>query len=211
MFGRAVIAVFFSIAIAQLIGLTLTAREEFPVMFPNVVSIDKHCTGFIVPGNYVVTARHCVREELASDGLLRPTVYFFDGMSTNFDIVAVGSGEDNHDWAVLRGDTRGILPFEISPQLPKQGDRCAHVGYGGGSPRQLALPCIVTHSNEDQGYIGVSSNAIGGDSGSPIFNLQTGVVFGIVVRSAFPIPHSQAVPILEAMVAMEKNYANPFR
>lgn len=187
------ITITFFLMVAVVFGIGAANRHEIPSLFQNVVSIENHCTGFIMPNNLVFTAKHCVVENEAVNGPV--SVYFFDGLMGSFRIVATGAEMDSRDWAILAGDTRGIEPFQFKRTPLKDGTACGHVGHGGGSPRQLGILCNVIKAKDQDGYIYLSDSSIGGDSGSPVFDLDTFEVFGIIVRSAYPMPKGYAVDI----------------
>lgn len=160
------------------------------------------CSGFIGFPNVVITAAHCI------DGVEDvQQVRFYDGLKGDFKVIKIGE-PDHTDFALLLGDTRGIDPLPLAKKPPAYGERCYSIGHGGGNPKQMLLPCetrpplpIPWHR-----YVGLHSNIIGGDSGSFVAN-EEDEVFGIIVRSSFPVPVALAVKIRYAQEAY-RDYLN---
>lgn len=179
-------------------------REQVRFSLPQVVMVNGGCSGFIADFGFVVTARHCVDKEIGFDPSVA-SIKFYDGMLSHFKVAKIGPDMQEHDFAVLQGDTRGIEPMRMSESYPPQGSLCAHIGHGGASPQQLGVYCYVEgyhYFGQESGYIELASNAIPGDSGSMVFNKKY-EVFGILTRSAFPIPVALVVPISLAKSALK--------
>ena len=184
------------------LALIAAHREETAVSLPQVVQINSGCSGFIADFGFIVTARHCVDDAYGHTEL--QDIKFYDGLHAMFTTAVVGKDLDYRDYAVLIGDTRGIKPLEFANRLPEEGDLCAHVGHGGASAQQLLIYCQVGAINGwYDGYIKLYSNAIPGDSGSAVMN-EAGEVFGILVRSRYPVPVALAVKASYAKMAIVK-------
>ena len=192
------ISVAISICVPVLLMAALAVnREEVAVSVPQVVQINESCSGFIADYGFVVTARHCI------DGMPLASIKFYDGLRIPFVVAKIGKDMDTFDYAVLTGDTRGITPLKITAKIPAEGELCAHIGHGGASPQQLMIRCQVgANTGYMRGYIKLNSTAIGGDSGSMVIN-DNEEVFGILVRSRFPVPITLAVRASHARKAIQ--------
>jgi hypothetical protein len=194
--GLLLLSLFFVVTVGA------ASRFEQPALTTNVVQISRHCSGFILPKNIVITARHCVSENIVTGSPVK--VVFYDGLEADFNLIGYGEAEDSRDFAILRGDTRGFTPWQISETIPEKGSICAHVGHGGGSPRQLLGVCRVIGLDHTSGYIELAGAVIGGDSGSAVFDYETQKVFGIIVRSSYPVPTVLVVPIYPVINEIRK-------
>jgi S1-C subfamily serine protease len=168
-------------------------RFDVPVEVPAVVSVGGWCTGFVAAPNVIFTAAHCVRDQKEDPFL---TVTFWRGDKRVFFVAGYGE-ETDRDFAILFGDTMGVEPMKLrtSGELPAHGDLCTSIGYGGGSKLQQAVPCTFDFKEPGTGFLIVNASVIPGDSGGPIIDLQTGEVFGIVVRTSYPFPQGFIAPI----------------
>jgi hypothetical protein len=186
------------------VAMVSAHREEVAVSMPHVVQVNGVCSGFIADYGFVVTARHCVDTETPEQ-----KVRFYDGVESTFRVATVGKDIETHDFAILAGDTRGLKPTTITDQPPPNGDVCYHVGYGGGVPYQVLIFCQVTQTAlNHRGYLELSTAAIGGDSGSMVAS-KDHKVFGILVRSRFPIPTALAVRASYAKEAIQRIKGTP--
>lgn len=177
-------------------------RPEEQVYLWNVVVVGERCTGFVAYPSVVVTAAHCIIEESPTQ-----TVRFVDGASYNFKLYEMGK-PDHTDYAVLIGDTRGIEPWKLAEGTPAFGEPCGFAGYGAIRPSQYLNFCSVNPVLSDwTGYINIAAFVIGGDSGSPVFDMN-GKVFGIMVRGSRGFPQGLAVPI-ELVKAAYRRYLAP--
>jgi len=168
-------------------------RYQEPSNVPNILSLNSSCTAFVIGKNRIMTAKHCVMGMKETNRL--STGVFVDGYTTNFKLVNEGEEIDTHDWAVLEGDTRNVIPFKLTTKLPNVEDICWHAGYGGTGVVQNKMLCSFSYTYT--GYIVISSAAIPGDSGSPVIDENTGVVVGLLVRTRYPIPTAYLVPFTE--------------
>lgn len=175
-------------------------RYEVPTQVPQVVQVENFCTGFVAAPGVIFTAAHCVADAV-QEGQTQLEVRYPDGFRTHATILGYGD-EDSRDWAVLAADTRGLQPLKIAQRPPVAGTVCAVVGHGGGSPVQRATPCQVI--GPDMGYLALSATVIGGDSGGPVLDAETGEVFGITVRSRYPVPVALAVDVQRAARAAQE-------
>lgn len=162
------------------------------------------CTAFLVAPNIVATASHCLSEwgHQWSDWRLVFDYQYSNGYSSispfSFSVrskdvyapVQLIAKDDGGDWALLRLDRevpawRPILGVDESsaPSLPMFSNfiqNVATLGYGAGLP--------LKYSNSSAAItFGPSSflatlDIIGGNSGGPIWNIDTGLAAGLVIN-----------------------------
>lgn len=152
------------------------------------------CSGFLVGPDTVVTAGHCVR----SQGSCSDTRFVFGfamhspddranqvpasdvyGCKELVHSVAVGTGED---FAVIKLD-RPVLdrePLALSPQTASEGVALTVIGHPSGLPVKVAGGAEVREVKRQ--HLVANLDTYGGNSGSAVFNTQTGAVEGILVR-----------------------------
>lgn len=154
------------------------------------------CTGFLVQPDVVVTAGHCIASQLDCE----KTSFVFD-----FGIYEGGSqaptqiskskvysckkllgralgGNTDPDWAVVQLDRlvcdRDALP--LSQRKASSGNPLVLIGHPSGLPTKVAdganVRDLYTH------FFDANLDSYGGNSGSPVFNANTGEIFGILVR-----------------------------
>lgn len=189
----------FAAFVVLISGIVLTygpyPKYEVATSIPGIVKVltEGWCSGFVLDSSHIGTARHCVNLFHQND--LYVTVEFMNGARLPFRISAVGNDLEGHDVAILYGNTIGTEPLVISKHLPEMNSACFHAGFGGGNPNQMGIPCIFNKMvKEGNGvYIELMSNAVPGDSGSPVINLEHEIA-GVVVRTAYPTPAAYAIP-----------------
>lgn len=154
------------------------------------------CTGFVVSGNLIATAGHCIE---TSD---LPYVRFLFGFEMVdattpvlvFDADQVYTGVEiigreltsTYDYAVVRVDrtVSGVdpLPLRRSGTIAV-GTQVGVIGHPSGLPKKIAFGVTTKVSkNESPGFFCANLDTYGGNSGSPVFNASDGVVEGILVR-----------------------------
>jgi V8-like Glu-specific endopeptidase len=160
------------------------------------------CTVFLVKKNIVVTAGHCLRSQgLCTEGdadISQFRVLFgfrklADGtVKTEFaagDLYSVAEVISHkctasEDWAILRldRDVTGVSPLTIrqSGQIPNKEDVYV-VGHPQGLPLKFADGAFV-RSNQDPLFFTSNLDTYRGNSGSPVFSLNTHEIEGILVR-----------------------------
>ncbi len=152
------------------------------------------CSGFLVAPDTVMTAGHCVRSQSSCN----TTRFVFDfAMQSESDranqvpagnvyeckelvhSVAVGSGED---FAVIKLN-RPVLdrePLKLSPKTADVGADLTVIGHPSGLPTKIADGASVRRVLRE--HLVANLDTYGGNSGSAVFNSQTGEVEGILVR-----------------------------
>lgn len=189
----------FSVTAYSLAG----GRSPAPFQDMAVVNIGGWCSGFVAQKDIVVTARHCIDGPFGLQFQTLP-VLFADQRHADFTVLASGTGEAwDEDWAILKGDTKDVIPHELAKEQPEPFTGCYSLGYGGGSPLQMQSNAVLDDGTEE-GLLRLYQEIIGGDSGSALFNADTGEVIGIVVRSSRFAPLALSVPISKVLPHMPK-------
>lgn len=156
------------------------------------------CTGFMVGPDLIATAGHCMSEpELAGARF----VFGFQMLDANtprlsFDASEVYTGievvarqlEGDFDYAVVRVDRDIVAPGARTLRLRTAGEispgtRVGVVGHPSGLPAKIAFGAeTVVRASDNPGFFVANLDTYGGNSGSPVFNADTHVVEGILVR-----------------------------
>ena len=164
------------------------------------------CTGFLVAEDIIVTAGHCVRE-ISGEADLPPLAdvrivfgYRMDGpeaQKTSFSSSEVYSVKEVlcrpdefkgtlEDFAVLRLD-RPVILDGVSPLPIRQAGqidvdaRVGIVGYPAGLPVKIAFGADTRVLFTDDDLFITNTDSYGGNSGSPVFGVESGLVEGILV------------------------------
>jgi len=160
------------------------------------------CTGFLVGENLIATAAHCMSKEKCQDyswvfdfkkesssqavyPLIKTNVYHCmrvkERMYSNFGAV---------DHAIIELDrsveNRKILDLNLTGQISASSDLVS-IGFTSGLPMKFSLNGRILADHEN--YVETDLDTFGGNSGSPVINLSTGLVEGIVNRG-----HADYVP-----------------
>ena len=156
------------------------------------------CTGFLVGPDLIATAGHCF-DELD----LNPTRFVFgfqmldastpvgtvDADQVYQGVQIVGRMKElDEDYAVVRVDrvvmSPGAEPLDIRRAgLVEVGTPLGVIGHPAGLPIKLAFgEQTAVSDNTPAGFFRANLDTYGGNSGSPVFDAQTGVVEGILVR-----------------------------
>ena len=161
---------------------------------PSAVS-PSNCSGFLVGKDLLVSAAHCFLDA----GACKTTAVVFDYTYHSHDddptrvpqssiyfckkilerVYEIGTGLD---FAVVRLDraVQGRKPLPLSTKgKVAPGDRMAVIGH------PLSLPTKISHgtvrSVSDQNFV-INADLWDGNSGSPVFDVHTGIVNGLVTR-----------------------------
>ncbi len=153
------------------------------------------CSGFLVGTDLIATAGHCVDsgncgsvafvfgfdQQSASQGpdtiVSADDVYFCTGI---IDQAQVG----NLDHCVLQVDravNRQPLPIRRTGSVAN-GDPLVMIGHPATLPKKTDDGAVVQNANGSVEFFEANLDAYGGNSGSMVANLNTGVVEGILVR-----------------------------
>jgi len=169
----------------------------------NVAGMRSQCTGFVGKRNYIVTAKHCVK-----DGSVVFHITYWDG-TVSAGVVVYES--DNRDLAVIKADTRGYPAVAFAPNVQLSlGDQVYHVRYiqeEQGQHRMNGVYGLFDCSLLDGCYHFVGMAGVPGDSGGALFLESTGEVIGVTSMSYWPFaaPMSMFAPIEEVVDWLEAN------
>ncbi len=153
------------------------------------------CSGFLVAPNMVATAGHCV-----DNNNLARTRFVFGYQIKNFlngtirlpnadifsaqAIVARNLISDGADYAVVRLDRpaigRPVTKIRRAAKIPDN-QSVYVIGHPSGLPMKFA-PDAVVRDNGPVDFFVANLDTYGGNSGSAVFNAETHMVEGILVR-----------------------------
>lgn len=154
------------------------------------------CSGFLVDKNILVTAGHCLRNDYNCER----TSFVFDYAVTSAGDAGPTSVDKNNvykckkllrsaiqsngaDYAVVELDRnvtdRTPLNMRKSGAV-STGEPLVVIGYPSGIPAKVAAGANVR--SQASGYFVANLDTYGGNSGSAVFNANTGLVEGILVR-----------------------------
>lgn len=157
------------------------------------------CSGSLIAPDVIMTAGHCIR----SSSSCSTTQFVFNfGYQVPGQSLSVADGDDVYsckeliqsevsnssqtDYALIRLDRPvvGRDPLAIRQQGDVQeGTGLTVIGHPSGLPTKVAGGAIV-RDNSPQTYFITNLDTYGGNSGSAVFNDDTGVIEGILVRGA---------------------------
>ena len=164
-----------------------------------------NCTGFLVGTRVLVTAGHCIQSQSDCDENVWVFDYVLEKTKGNkffaekskvykcqrvIKTTILKRGESTPlgnatgtDYAVILLD-RHVLdrPYlEINRHGISKDAKLAVIGHPSGIPMKIADVAVVRDNSKDA-YFTTNLDTFGGNSGSPVFNIKTGLVEGILVR-----------------------------
>ncbi|MBL7644841.1 MAG: trypsin-like peptidase domain-containing protein [Candidatus Hydrogenedentes bacterium] len=157
-----------------------------------------YCTAFVVGPDLIATAGHCYSDSdlpyarfvfgfRMIDGETPRTTFDADEVYTGVEVVA-RQLEGDFDYAVIRVDRPIVAPgarilrLRGAGTIP-EGTRVGVIGHPAGLPTKIAFgDNSVVRASDEVGYFVTNLDTFGGNSGSPVFNADTGLVEGILVR-----------------------------
>jgi V8-like Glu-specific endopeptidase len=155
------------------------------------------CSGFLVGPDLLVTAGHCVKNN--SDCRKFRWVFGYgieDKKKTTFEVDSddvyscskvISQSLDNRtsdDFALIKLDREvtGRTPLEVRTKGKiEKGTEILVIGHPTGLPTKVAAGARVRKNNK-MTYFSSNLDTFGGNSGSAVFDAETGVVEGILVR-----------------------------
>lgn len=162
------------------------------------------CSGFLVGENLLVTAGHCI--ESKRDCKRNKWVFDFKVDTAEQQEVTVpksnvyscskiisraltkkkkGTKSGGNDYALIQLDRkvtdRRVLDYRRSGSIEK-GDNLVVIGHPSGLPTKIADGANVKSLSNL--YFSANLDTYGGNSGSAVFNADTGMIEGILVRGA---------------------------
>ena len=154
------------------------------------------CSGSLVGPDLIMTAGHCIADQASC----KTTKFIFDFAvkSQGQYPKSVPAGEvygcaellgreqvgDGADWALVRLDRKvtGRKPLALNRSGKiADGAPLVVIGHPSGLPTKVAGGAVVRDASRN-GYFVANTDTFGGNSGSAVFNAQTGLVEGILVR-----------------------------
>ncbi len=153
-----------------------------------------NCTAFLVGEDLMVTAGHCINtqeecdnstwlfsSEIAAD-LSHPIVDKADFVTCKKLINRVKNSFSKNDWAIFKVSKstklRPILKFRTAGKINNNA-KLSVIGHPSGLPLIITDENKITN-NDSEFLFKINSDTFGGNSGSPVFNEETGLVEGIL-------------------------------
>lgn len=157
-----------------------------------------NCSGFLVGENLLVTAGHCIKSQSSCNSykwVFDYKVEFENQFDFNVPANSVYSCKriiktvldrtTKDDYALIELDRnvtdRRVLDFRSSGK-PLAGDNLVVIGHPSGLPTKIADGAVVRELKGT--YFTANLDTYGGNSGSAVFNSDTGLIEGILVRGA---------------------------
>lgn len=176
------------------------------------------CSGFLVAPDLLVTAGHCV--DSVSDCKNNYWVFGFE-VSANYPMSMNTALQENVyscaeiieqklertglDYALIKLDRpvvhRRYLRVRTEGKV-NVGDPLVVIGHPTGLPTKVADDAYV-RTNDKLDYFATNLDTFGGNSGSAVFNAETGVVEGILVRGETDYTRSPEGCIIPNKCTME--------
>lgn len=157
-----------------------------------------HCTAFLVADDIMATAGHCVRSQFDCQHFSWVFDYQLkDESDSDYSKIkkeniyrcqkilkTLYSPATSLDYALIKLDRKVVDrdPLELrSEGKVATGTAIAVIGHPDGIPMKMAAGARVI-GNDNEIYFSANLDTFHVNSGSPIFDLETGVVEGILVR-----------------------------
>jgi V8-like Glu-specific endopeptidase len=165
------------------------------------------CSGFLVGPDLLATAGHCMRHQEDCDNYRWVFNYHQQNESeletiTNNDIYSCGKiiarkydSRKKDDWALIKLDREvtGRTPLKIRRNSKISDDaQLLMIGYPSGLPQKFAKAYGV-NKNKKSNFFVTTLDTFGGNSGSPVINLEEGVVEGVLVRGGKDYEYSRSL------------------
>jgi hypothetical protein len=154
------------------------------------------CSGFLVAPDVIATAGHCVKSQAdlghirfvfgfrMEDASTARTTFPRDDVYAGARLLGRRLAADGTDWALVRLDRPvvGRTPLAVRTSGKVKDDQTLFViGHPCGLPQKYA-PGAKVRDNAPSPFFVANLDTYGGNSGSAVFNAQTTVVEGILVR-----------------------------
>ena len=153
------------------------------------------CSGSLIAPDIIMTAGHCVTSD---DGCAGTKFVFGFALKNEGDIPDSVPADEVYgcakllgrqqeaagaDWALIRLDrpVSQHKPLKLGSGGVSNGDAVFVIGHPAGLPTKIAGGASVRNA-EPAGYFQANTDTFGGNSGSAVFNAQTGLVEGVLVR-----------------------------
>jgi V8-like Glu-specific endopeptidase len=149
------------------------------------------CSGFLVAPDIMVTAGHCLKTQFDCEN--SKWVFDFTTNQTQLKSTQIFSCKNiierklvsnGADYAVFKIDRkisdRKPLKFRKSGVIEKN-QNIVVIGHPSGLPTKISAGAIVKDQSSEDFFV-TNLDTFGGNSGSAVFNVDTGYVEGILVR-----------------------------
>jgi V8-like Glu-specific endopeptidase len=160
--------------------------------------LNADCTGFLVGEDLVATAGHCIKDKFDCEHFSWVFDYSLKGPEDkSYHIIpkenfytckkivnSVYSRNKDLDFAIIQLDrkVKDRTPLKVRTEGKiKTGEKLAIIGYPSGLPKKFANGAEVI-KNESKVFFKANLDSFQVNSGSPVFNEDTGIVEGILVR-----------------------------
>lgn len=151
------------------------------------------CTGFLVGEDLLMTAGHCI--ESYQDCQNNTWIFNYDKKAAENQFIAEGDRLDckrvvkreydpdnGVDYAIIQLQQRQSLknhpPLPLTSRTFRVGDNVAMIGHPASLPLKITTGGVAVSGGENT--LLVSLDAFGGNSGSPVFDRQTGELLGML-------------------------------
>jgi hypothetical protein len=157
------------------------------------------CSGFLVADDIIATAGHCVDgadfgdcayvfDWVMDDATTPRTVVDADQVYFGTALIAHALDGDGTDFSLVRLDrdvtTATPLALRTTGTL-SDGEPVGVIGHPSGLPKKVAFGATTAVADTSNPiFFEANLDTYGGNSGSPVFNQNTGLVEGILVRGA---------------------------
>ncbi len=156
------------------------------------------CSGFLVGPDLLVTAGHCMEKSPGDDPCVKakwifdyrmdsedtPIMSFLENQVYSCKEVVEFVLNDTNDYALVRLDrvVEGRNPLKFRTEGKVSDDaQIVVIGHPTGLPTKVAAGAYV-RNNTIADYFVANLDTFGGNSGSAVFDLESGLVEGILVR-----------------------------
>jgi hypothetical protein len=158
--------------------------------------IGAFCSGSLVGPDLMMTAGHCIRSQSSCE---QTTFVFNYAVESQGEYPTHAKGDDVYrcktllhrvevgtgaDYALVRLDrvVKDHTPLSINRNANlAAGTPLVVIGHPSGLPTKITDGAKVRDPNKN-GYFTANLDTYGGNSGSAVFNIQTGLIEGILVR-----------------------------
>ena len=153
------------------------------------------CSGSLVAPDLILTAGHCLSVQYQCDDTSFAFDYEFNSKTDDPKLINKSSiykchsviehvYNENEDYALIKLDrpvlNRPILPISSSLFKPAVFQTVTMIGHPAGLPKKISNGVVL--KNDSPHYFEANLDAFGGNSGSAVFNSQSGQIEGILVR-----------------------------